>query len=78
MKVENFEKAEKLLEVLKKLDTSIMRIEQSITNEYRSLQFKTDFCGYYDTLFANENTFDVLLQHYKVEKARIEKELEEL
>lgn len=77
MKRENFEKARKLLNELNEINTSIKSIEsEEYANSY--LHKTGDYTTFATSLYANETTFNVLLQHYKLEKERIEKELEEL
>lgn len=76
MKRENFEKARKLLNELGEINTSIESIKSKGANSY--LCKIEAFVSSSTSLYANETTFNVLLQHYKLEKERIEKELEEL
>lgn len=76
MKRENFEKARKLLSELGEINTSIESIKSKGANSY--LHKTGDYTTFATSLYANETTFNVLLQHYKLEKERIEKELEEL
>lgn len=78
MKRENFEKAEKLLKELDKVNNSLSEIED-LKNDWLHVLPLKSYKSFSETiLYSNETTTNVLFQHYKLEKERIEKELEEL
>lgn len=78
MKQENFEKAEKLLKELDEVNNSLSEIEDYEKGGFHVLPLKSYRAFRETTLYSNEVTTNVLKQHYKLEKERIEKELEEL